>query len=105
MLSAADLESVHRYCTRQRELLAVSDQAGCFYCEAMFSPQEVQDWVDGVQAETGELANGVTALCPRCGIDAVLPSAAPIQLHPLLLAEMHQYWFERTRTLKSRPAI
>ena len=99
MRSAADLESVHRFCTNNRELLTGSDQAGCFYCQAIFDARQVEDWVDGPQVETGELADGITALCPRCGIDAVLPSAAPIKLDASLLAAMHQYWFERTRTL------
>ena len=99
MRSRADLESAHRYCTTNRELLARSEQAGCFYCQAIFEARDVEDWVDGRQVETGELTDGVTALCPRCGIDAVLPAAAPIKLDASLLAAMHEYWFERTRTL------
>jgi hypothetical protein len=61
----------------------------------MFSPTEIEDWVDGPQQATGDTADGVTALCPRCGIDAVLPSAAPIRLDAALLADMHQRCFER----------
>ena len=99
MRSSADLESVHRFCTNNRELLARSDRAGCFYCQAIVDASEIEDWVDGAQVETGALSDGVTALCSRCGIDAVLPSAAPIKLDAPLLAEMHQYWFERSRRL------
>jgi hypothetical protein len=94
MLSRADLESIHRYSDHHRELLARSERAGCFYCGAMFDPTEIMDWVDGRQVETGNTADGVTALCPRCGIDAVLPSAAPISLNDEVLGEMHHYWFE-----------
>jgi hypothetical protein len=93
MRSRADLESIHRYSSRHRELLAVSEFAGCFYCKSRFRPDEVADWVDGRQPETGNLEDGVTALCPRCGIDAVLPSAAPIRWDDSLLDEMHRYWF------------
>lgn len=92
-LSLADHESIHRFCTQNRELLGRSDLAGCFYCEAMFDPREVMDWIDGRQVETGSSDDGVTALCPRCGIDSVLPSAAPIQLTKELLAEMRVHWF------------
>jgi hypothetical protein len=99
MRSSVDLESVHRFCTNNRELLAHSDRAGCFYCQAIIEAHEIEDWVDGAQVETGELTDGVTALCPRCGIDAVLPSAAPIKLDAPLLSEMHRSWFERSRTL------
>jgi hypothetical protein len=94
VLNRADLESIHHYSARHRDLLQRSDRAGCFYCQGMFAPSEVVDWVDGIQPDTGDTAEGVTALCPRCGIDAVLPSAAPIALSPTLLAAMHCYFFE-----------
>ena len=94
MRSRADLESVHRYSIRHRHLFASSDRAGCFYCLATFEPRDVMDWIDGDQLITGDTADGVTALCPRCGIDAVLPSAAPIRFDAALLPEMHAYWFE-----------
>ena len=95
MRSRADLESIHRFSDHHRELLARSERAGCFYCCATYPPSEIEDWINGPQLETGDTADGVTALCPRCGIDSVLPSAAPIQLDEQLLAEMHHYWFER----------
>jgi hypothetical protein len=93
VLNRADLESIWKFCTANRELLARSERGGCFYCEAMFDPAEVEFWVDGRQPETGSTDDGVTALCPRCGIDAVLPSAAPIQLSIEMLGEMHRHYF------------
>ena len=92
-LDRADQESLHRYSSRNRALLERSDRAGCFYCQSLFDPKEIVDWVDGRQVETGDTADGVTALCPRCGIDSVLPSAAPITLTQDLLSEMNAHWF------------
>ena len=92
-LNRADFESVYKFSARNRELLAQSEGAGCFHCRAVFSPSEIKDWVDGRQDDTGDLDEGVTALCPHCGIDAVLPSAAPIRLNQVLLAEMHDHFF------------
>jgi NTP pyrophosphatase (non-canonical NTP hydrolase) len=40
---------------------------------------EIFEWID----------NGVTALCPKCGIDAVLP----YNLGDTVLKQMHDYWF------------
>ncbi|MGI8548344.1 MAG: cytoplasmic protein [Gemmatimonadaceae bacterium] len=91
-LSRADLESIHRFSSRNRALLAQSKQAGCFYCQSLFDPAEMMDWVDAPQHETGDTADGITALCPRCGIDAVLPSAAVV-LGKQMLAEMNAHWF------------
>ena len=93
MLNRADLESIHRFSSRHRELLARSDRAGCFYCRQIFDPAAITDWVDGPQVGTGDTADGVTALCPRCGSDAVLPSAMPVALTAELLAEMRAHWF------------
>ena len=91
-LSEAEQRSIHKFSDHHRHLLVKSDRAGCFYCKQLFAPSEIMDWVDDPD-ESGELNNGVTALCPRCGIDAVLPSAAPITLTPELLAELHAFWF------------
>jgi hypothetical protein len=94
--SRADLEQIHKASSRHRERIERSTICGCFYCLAAYPPGEIKDWVDG--ARDGEdLDKGVTALCPRCGIDSVLPddvSGAPIT--PELLEAMHAYWFERT---------
>ena len=94
MLNQADLHSIHRYSSKHRELVTRSERAACFSCGAFFSPAEIERWVDGPQENDTELERGMTALCPRCGIDAVLPSAAPIDLSPTLIAEMHRFWFE-----------
>jgi hypothetical protein len=93
MRDRADLESIHTYSSKNRQLLGKSVLAGCFYCCNTFSPSEIQDWVDGKQVETGELDDGITALCPRCGIDSVLPEGIPFHLDGALLAEMHEYFF------------
>lgn len=77
MRSVADLESIWRYCTHHRDLIVRSDQAGCFHRGAIFPATEITEWIDEQPAKpSGTVtADGVTALCPRCGMDAVLPSA------------------------------
>lgn len=45
-----------------RSRLTPGTACGCFYCEAVFAADEIQQWVD----------DDLTALCPRCGIDSVL---------------------------------
>ncbi len=94
VLNEADLRSMHRFTVRHRDMLATSEWAGCFYCQRMFPPNEIEMWIDGRQPETGDTDDGVTALCPYCGIDAVLPSAAPIPLTADVLAQMRTFWFD-----------
>lgn len=67
-----------------------SDRCGCFYCRSTFLPGDILDWVE-MDAD----GNGKTALCPRCGIDAVIGSASGVSLDPDFLARMHEFWFER----------
>jgi len=68
-------------------------EAGCFYCCAIFAASEIADWVDGPFVETESLDDGVTALCPKCGIDSVIPGRPRVQLSAALLTEMRAHWF------------
>ena len=89
-----DLDSIWKFCTQHRDLLAKSEAAGCFHCCAIFSPSEVVDWIDEPPApKSGRVSSdGVTALCPRCGMDAVLPSAT-VDLSVGLLSQMAKHYF------------
>jgi len=68
---------------RIREELSDSDYCGCFYCLDIYSPEEVKSWCD----------KGVTALCPKCGIDSVLGSASGFLVTKDLLEKMQKHWF------------
>ena len=100
MTQRRDLEAIHRFSSGHRAEIEASTQCGCFYCGAMIPPGEIADWVDATEARHGEeeLDSGVTALCPRCGIDAVLPDAR-VSITRDLLSEMRAYWFDRSTRL------
>ena len=90
----ADLEGIHKHSSRHRGRVEQSDVCGCFYCLAFFTPSEIVDWIDVTEGADDEA--GVTALCPRCGIDSVLPDNVPgAPLSPELLAAMQRHWFKR----------
>ena len=95
-MNRADLESIHKYSSRHRDRVIASSRCGCFYCLEMFAPTEISDWVDGPDPDDS-MIDGTTALCPRCGIDAVLPDGIPgVSLDSALLKAMHTHWFERS---------
>lgn len=48
-----------------RERLLASDVAACFYCFEQFAPSAIHEWCDGEGQDQ-------TALCPQCGVDAVV---------------------------------
>jgi hypothetical protein len=67
------------------DLVRRSAQCGCYHCLAVFKAGEIGDWIDLDE----------TAVCPRCGVDAVLPSAAGFPLTRDFLAAMRRHWFGR----------
>ena len=77
------LNKLHTYCANNKNLIAVSDQCYCFYCQKRMHRSEIKDYID----------NGKTALCPHCTIDSILPDAIDEPLSDEIVAQMHEYWF------------
>ena len=78
----------HKHSIRHREQIIHSQSCGCFYCLQIFLPTEVKRWIDD-----GETSKDQTALCPNCGIDAVIGSQSGFPIEPQFLKKMHDYWF------------
>ena len=79
----ADLNRAHTASIFNREQVKSSRQCGCFFCLATFPPAEIYDWTDGT----------ITAICPYCKIDSVLPGAAGFPLSPEFLGAMQGRYF------------
>ena len=83
----ANLESAHKRSSGHLDEVVNSDLCGCFYCCETFPPAEIKEWIDERDGV------GMTALCPRCGIDSVIGSRSGFTLTPEFLREMYEYWF------------
>jgi hypothetical protein len=83
VIEPIDLESAHRASTGHRHLMDKSELCGCFYCLSVFKPNLIRRWID----------RDTTALCPECGIDSVVPSAAGFPITVEFLKAMHDRWF------------
>ena len=59
--------------------IADADVCGYYSCVSTFQSKSVEQWRD----------YGQTALCPRCGVDAVLPGVSDTQE----LDDLHKKWF------------
>lgn len=77
------LQSLHAHCTNNKSSLEKSALCGCFYCGKIFSPREITEYAD----------EGKTAICPFCGIDAVLSEECGYPITQELLNQMNGYWF------------
>lgn len=48
-----------------RRVIEISQLCGCYYCVNLFYPSDIKEWVSDIP--------GDTAICPKCGIDSVVP--------------------------------
>ena len=76
----------HARSANHREEVERASACGCFFCREEFASREITTWVDENAAGIGQ-----TALCPRCGVDAVLPMRAGVD--GTLLEELHAHWY------------
>jgi len=80
----ADYIEAHEFCSNNREQLLQGETCGCFFCLAVFSPLEIERWL---QEGTG------TAVCPCCGIDSVIGEGAGFPVTREFLEKMKGHWF------------
>jgi hypothetical protein len=73
---------LHRHTRANRMELEASEVCGCIACERIYFPSEIVRWVDEE-----------TAVCPHCGVDAVVGSASGIPIMPGVLRRAHERWF------------
>jgi hypothetical protein len=73
---------LHRHTRSNQMELEASEVCGCIACERIYFPSEIVRWL-----EDG------TALCPHCGVEAVVGSASGIPIMPGVLRRAHARWF------------
>ena len=76
---------------RHRAELLASKTCGCFFCFRQFAASEITTWIDG----------GQTALCPRCGIDAIVGSSSGFVISDHFLRRMHRAFFNQHSKTRS----
>ncbi len=82
------LTRAYRHSSWHRQIIDISMWCGCFYCISWFVSDNIEKWID----------HGETAMCPHCGIDAVIPDKSgflPEDLSERLsfLIKMNKWWF------------
>jgi hypothetical protein len=91
-----DVRNAHDHCTRNAIELKESSVCGCFYCLAIFKPEEIEEWLverDGSSDLAPDPAQNSTAFCPKCSIDSVIGSASGFPITEQFLKTMKTYWF------------
>lgn len=77
------LEKLRTCSSNNRQTIAISDRCYCFHCKASMDHSEITDFLE----------DGQTAICPHCGVDAILPDYIDENINEDVVSQMHDYWF------------
>ena len=84
MTHSTDLRQAYEHSRLNRRFMVSGADCRCFHCLHAFSAEQIsRHWVD----------NGETALCPNCGVDAVLSGQADC-LSDGQIGELHAAYFD-----------
>ena len=75
------IEQAMKFAISNKKAIQESPKAGCYYCKKTYKPSKVVEFLEHEEI----------ALCPKCGIDSVLPANSPYEPTNENLAELHQY--------------
>lgn len=78
------MKAPHAASAHHRAQVLRSNLCGCFHCLSIFEPAAITTWVD----------EGTTALCPVCGVNAVVGSDSGMLITRELLEDLKRRWFE-----------
>jgi hypothetical protein len=90
-METLDLHRLHKLSGWHEDAIQRSDLCGCFCCVRIFARTEIVEWVD--EPPHCPRGPGKTAICPLCGVDAVLPEEIGQPLTVELLTAMNEKWF------------
>ena len=76
-------EKIHKECSNHVLPIKSSKLVGCFHCKFIYPPKDIMEWTD----------SDTTAICPHCGVDAVLPYMDDINRNHTVLLIMHTMYF------------
>lgn len=87
-MSAQDIKTAHKHAIHNREEILRSEVCACFYCLEYSQPKDITEWWDDDARGVGQ-----TAVCPKCGIDSMLGSAAGYPMDKGFIRAMRREWF------------
>ena len=87
-LTEEDYKNIYRKSTNHKKQLEKDRICGCFCCEMIFHPSEIEEWCpEKMDREE------VTAICPYCDVDAVVGESSGYKITKELLRKLNKRWF------------
>ena len=82
------LIDAHDHCKHNKEEILASENCICGFCCEKFSPNDIFKWADKDED---------TAVCPDCGVDAVIGDKSGVETTSDFLYCFYEYWFGTTK--------
>jgi hypothetical protein len=80
-----ELDTAHKKAFQNEPLVQIAKDCACFCCLVHFPPSAIDGWVDDKLHRT--------AMCPKCGIDAVLTEETLDKVPDDLLKALQEEYF------------
>lgn len=85
-LTHEDYYTLNSQSAYNKHLVEKFHQCGCFHCGNRFTSNEITQWLKEADGDD-------TALCPYCGVDAVIVGTKLLPLSTALLSMLYVDWF------------
>jgi len=89
-LTREQASGLHAFTSHNKEILDRSGIYLCGYCKKGGLSKNIKNLID----------DGETAICPDCGIDALIPAMIPHNV----LGQLNESWFSVMELLNMKPA-
>jgi hypothetical protein len=101
----SELLAAYRYTSNNWGQIEASRMCGCCSCMQIFPRDEIVAWtgLDMNNVDDPQAVERQTAMCPRCGSEAVLGDRSGYPINVQFLGRMNEAWFQRTIIRKPRP--
>ena len=99
------LLAAYRYTTNNWVQIQGSTVCGCCNCVEIFPADEIVGWtgLDMSNMDDPAAIDQQTAMCPRCGTEAVLGDKTGYPINAQFLGSMNEAWFQRTLIRPAQP--
>ena len=81
--------AAHQFSNNHMARLKQDRVCGCFYCCKVYAPSEIEEWL----IDDNPCDREGTAICPHCGVDAVIGESSGYPITEAFLKKMNSYWF------------
>ncbi len=99
------LLAAYRYTSNNWAIIQKSKICGCCNCVRTFPPEEIVGWsgLDVNNMDDPKAIDNQTAMCPRCGSEAVLGDRAGYPIDVQFLSLMNEAWLQKTVIHRPKP--